>query len=62
MKVSECKRCIHSQRKSWSTSYKPNNYHYIGVSHVYLYCKLLQKRCLDVKKKECKEKINEKED
>lgn len=58
MKVSECKKCIYSQRKSWSTSYKPKNYHCIGVSHVYCFCELLQKRCLDVKNKECKKKEN----
>jgi hypothetical protein len=50
MKVSECKECKYYERRKYSTSYKPANYHTISVSHVYAYCKKHNKRCLKVKK------------
>lgn len=59
MKVSKCKRCIYSIRKRYSTYHTPRNYHAIGISHAYYFCELLQKRCLDIKKSECKkEEVN----
>ena len=50
MKVSECEKCKHCKTGKWSTYYKPNGYHAIGISHRYRYCSLHEKRCLDVKK------------
>lgn len=50
MKVQDCKNCEYCKRKTWSTYYKPNNYHAIGVSHAYAYCDKYKKRVLEVKK------------
>ena len=50
MKVKYCKNCIHYRRGKWTSSYKPLNYHRIGVSHAYGYCEKHRIRCLDVKK------------
>lgn len=50
MKVKDCKNCEYCRRKVWSTSYKPLNYHTIGVSHAYAYCDLKKARVLNVKK------------
>ena len=44
MKVQDCKNCEYCKRKTWSTYYKPNNYHAIGVSHAYAYCDKYKKR------------------
>ena len=49
MKVKECRKCIHSKSYRWSSSYKPANYHCVGVSHVYLYCELHKDRCLNIR-------------
>lgn len=49
MRVKDCKGCRYCQRKVWSSSYKPANYHAIGVSHAYHYCELNEERCLEVK-------------
>lgn len=49
MKVSNCKKCGYYQRRTWSSSYKPANYHVIGVSHAYGFCELNNDRCLNVK-------------
>ena len=58
MKVSVCERCEHYIRKVWSQYYVPNNYHPIGFSHAYAFCKKYNKRCLDVKQSICKAKMN----
>lgn len=50
MKIETCKKCQHYQRRVWSASYKPNNYHLIGVSHAYGFCLKNQCRCLNIKK------------
>lgn len=50
MKVSVCEKCKYYQRRVWSSYYKPNNYHAIGVSHAYAYCSKNKERCLKVKK------------
>lgn len=60
MKVSQCRQCKHHQRKVWSTSYKPSDYHTIGISHAYGYCQKYNKRCSKVKLKECEENNNDK--
>ena len=49
MRVKDCKECRHCDRRVWSSSYKPANYHEIGVSHAYRYCTLHKARCLSVK-------------
>lgn len=50
MKVSICEKCKYYRRKTWSTYYKPSNYHAIGVSHAYAYCTKCKERCLNIKK------------
>lgn len=51
MKVKYCRKCeSYFESRKWSSSYKPANYHEIGVSHVYSFCKLHNCRCLEVKK------------
>lgn len=57
MKVSDCKQCEYYQRKVWTQYYRPLNYHAIGQSHAYGYCKKYGKRCSEVK--ECKEQEHE---
>lgn len=49
MRVKDCIGCRHCERRVWSSSYKPANYHEIGVSHAYRYCLLNKLRCLEVK-------------
>lgn len=58
MKVSKCKKCFFCERRTWSSSYKPANYHEIGVSHAYRYCTIFEKRCLEIKEKECLSFLN----
>jgi len=50
MRASDCKKCPMYVRRVWSDYYVPKNYHPIGMSHAYAYCKLYKKRVLDVKK------------
>ena len=50
MKVSVCEKCEHYRRKTWVTKYKPADYHTIGITHAYGYCKKYQKRCLIIYK------------
>lgn len=59
MKVENCQKCPYFDRRRWSTTYYPADYHPIGMTHAYAYCNKYQSRCLDVKK--CSEqKGNEK--
>jgi len=55
MKVSACEKCNYYQRRTWVTSYVPANFHRIGVTHAYGYCKKYGKRCLEVQGKICPE-------
>ena len=57
MKVSICEKCPFYQRKTWSQRDKPKDYHAIGISHAYGYCKLFEKRCGDITKKSCNEAL-----
>lgn len=57
MKCGICEKCPFYQRRKWSKRYEPNNYHAIGMSFAYGYCKLLQKRCGKVAKKDCNEAL-----
>jgi hypothetical protein len=50
MKVKDCEKCEHRQRRVWSQYYEPKDYHAIGMSHAYAYCTKHQKRVRDVKK------------
>lgn len=54
MKVKDCEKCKHHERRTWSDYYQPMNYHAIGMSHAYAYCKKHGCRCLEVKG--CKDK------
>ena len=49
MRVKDCQGCRHCSRRVWSSSYKPANYHAIGVSHAYHYCEYHKDRCLNVR-------------
>ena len=49
MKVSICEKCLHCERRGWSSYCKPNGYHPIGVPHTYRYCKKYFDRCHNVK-------------
>lgn len=53
MKVGVCRKCRYFREHHWSTYYEPRNYHAIGIPHVYGYCALMKKRCLDVKITDC---------
>lgn len=57
MKVSDCKKCKHCERRKWVTSYKPNGYHEIGISHVYAFCTLHKMRYSTIKN--CGAKMDE---
>lgn len=50
MKVKECEKCVLYKRVCYSKSYKPANYHVIGMSWAFGYCKRYKKRCSQVKK------------
>lgn len=50
MKVSDCKKCILCVEKTWSHSYQPSDYHRIGMTHRFAYCKRYKRRCSEVKK------------
>lgn len=54
MVVSKCEKCVCYERRTWTTDYKPANYHRIGVSHSYAFCKLFNQRCGDIKLFMCK--------
>lgn len=58
MKVSVCEKCEHYIRKVWSQYYVPNNYHPIGMSHAYAFCKKYNRRCLNVQQSICEVKMN----
>ncbi len=49
MKVKDCEKCKHHERRTWSDYYQPMNYHAIGMNHAYAYCKKHGCRCLEVK-------------
>lgn len=50
MRVRDCKHCDNCERRTWSSYYEPLNYHPIGFSHAYAYCKKHNKRVSEVKK------------
>ena len=56
MKVSYCEKCKCYERRKWSDYYVPKNYHPIGMSHAYGYCRLLCMRCSEIKPYVCPKK------
>ena len=59
MKVRECRKCKHMCERKFSTYHVPKNYHPIGFAHVYAYCRKHERRCSEVKAKDCKERKGE---
>ena len=57
--VKECERCEHYERRVWTQYYKPKDYHPIGMSHAYAYCKYHRWRCSEIAKCNRKEKPND---
>lgn len=49
MRVRDCETCAFHERRRWSREYRPKSYHTIGMTHAYGYCRLHEKRCLQVK-------------
>jgi len=49
MRVRDCRKCKKYMRRVWSDYYIPRNYHPIGMSHAYAWCKKHQKRCREVR-------------
>lgn len=54
MRVKDCAGCKYCDRRVWSQYYEPKNYHPIGMSHAYAFCKKHEKRVMNVKK--CEER------
>ena len=50
VRVKDCEGCEHLQRRVWSQYHEPKNYHPIGFSHAYAYCKKHRKRVSQVKR------------
>ena len=48
MKVANCEKCKHHERRTWSHPHYCANYHTIGMTHAYAYCTKHCKRCADV--------------
>lgn len=49
MRVSQCERCEYCKRYVWSHTYKPANYHAIGMTHAYHKCDLAKERIINVR-------------
>lgn len=49
MRVKDCEPCEHCERRRWVQYYEPKNFHPIGFTHAYSYCKKHGKRCSEVK-------------
>ena len=49
MRVKDCRKCMKCVRRVWSEYYVPRNYHPIGMSHAYAWCKRHRKRCREVR-------------
>lgn len=61
MKVQYCENCPFKERRTWSQYYQPANYHAIGMSHAYAYCKFAKERCLKVRCMRCKKYQDDRE-
>ena len=53
MKVSVCRKCRYFRERRWSQRYEPRDYHAIGMTHIYGYCALNKRRCMEVRTKDC---------
>lgn len=42
MRVRDCRKCKKYMRRVWSDYYIPRNYHPIGMSHAYAWCKSIR--------------------
>ena len=49
MRVRDCEQCSYYCRASWCEKYYPKNYHAIGMTHAYGYCKRFGKPCRRIK-------------
>lgn len=49
MRVKDCEGCRHCERRTWVQRYKPADYHPIGYTHAYAFCKKHNKRVSEVK-------------
>lgn len=49
MKVRECEKCSFYQRRTWSMKRYPKNYHAIGQTFAYGYCRKENQRCAEVR-------------
>lgn len=54
MKVGECRDCKYCVRRCWTQYYQPKNYHAIGMTHAYAFCKKHDRRVSEIKS--CDEK------
>lgn len=50
MRVKNCNGCYNLTYKYWTSSYKPANYHTVGVCHKYAYCDAYKRRVSEVKR------------
>ena len=48
MRVKDCKNCEYCQRRTWSHTHEPKNFHTIGMTHAYAYCEKHRKRVSEV--------------
>lgn len=58
MKIKNCEKCTFYQRKTWSKVHRPRNFHAIGMTFAYGYCKKHEMRCADIRN--CKQEVNNK--
>ncbi len=56
MKVKNCDGCLFAKRCRHTIKYYPADYHAVGMTFYYMWCDLCKKRCVGVKKHECKRK------
>lgn len=49
MRIKDCKGCLYCERLVWVQQYQPENYHQIGFSHAYHWCRQKRLRCAHVK-------------
>ena len=57
--MKKCKGCSYYARRTWTQKYYPSDYHAIGMTHAYGYCRLHQTRCSDIKSKTKQQCFNE---
>lgn len=50
MKREDCKSCEFFRERRWVQRYEPNNYHAIGMTHIYGWCDKYGERLVFIKK------------